>query len=80
MIKYIKISLSKEHSKQEEDILFLYFCIDKNMKTYTKGSFQFNQKRQYYPKVPHNVQVEIQLYRYLAYTRLSRRRVSFVVL
>ena len=23
MIKYIKISLSKEHSKQEEDILFL---------------------------------------------------------
>lgn len=33
MIKYIKISLSKEHSKQEEDILFLYFCIDKNMKT-----------------------------------------------
>ena len=33
MIKYIKISLSKEHSKHEEDILFLYFCIDKNMKT-----------------------------------------------
>ena len=30
MTKYIKISLSKEHSKQEEDILFLYFCTCNN--------------------------------------------------
>ncbi|GIZ16660.1 hypothetical protein RCZ15_26100 [Capnocytophaga catalasegens] len=32
IIKYTKTSLPKEHSKQDEDMLFLYFCIDKNIK------------------------------------------------